>query len=430
VEYGADVSLLYDSSRLTLNDNKDHHMNNNSSSSSNNSSTGHNDMNNSSSSSSSSGNVAQYDRYGWTIGSGHSIFKNGSNASSSSNNNNNNNNNGGGASSRQSRKIRVRSETPLLDKFRDDQTEREEERVAKWRKMLRKSAEKRRKKPDFIHRKLKERVRKGIPDAVRGQAWIVITRSDELKLANPGVYQHCLKQPSVHSKQIDLDVKREFREHRLFAKRYGHGQIMLYNVLKAYSVYNPNLGYTQGMSILAALLLMYMEEEDAFWTFATVMKHPKHLMEATFAEGLPRLAESFYVHERLLSKHMGKLFAHMNEHSVLTSAYATRWYMQVMIGILPWDVALVVWDLFLSEGYKVIYSIVYSLMKLLEKDLIGQDFEVLLTRLSHLDKHDIDATKLLKISVNDKIKAKKLLKYENEYAKKRAAPTNNNKQKR
>lgn len=38
-------------------------------------------------------------------------------------------------------------------------------------------------------------------------------------------------------------------------------QQSLFHVLAAYSVYNTEVGYCQGMSQLAALLLMYMNEE-------------------------------------------------------------------------------------------------------------------------------------------------------------------------
>lgn len=38
-------------------------------------------------------------------------------------------------------------------------------------------------------------------------------------------------------------------------------QQALFNILSAYSMYNTEVGYCQGMSQIAALLLMYMNEE-------------------------------------------------------------------------------------------------------------------------------------------------------------------------
>ena len=43
-------------------------------------------------------------------------------------------------------------------------------------------------------------------------------------------------------------------------------------VLRAYGVRNPSLGYTQGMGMIAGLLLMYMPPEDAFWTLVVLIE--------------------------------------------------------------------------------------------------------------------------------------------------------------
>lgn len=44
----------------------------------------------------------------------------------------------------------------------------------------------------------------------------------------------------------------------------NHRQKALSNILKAYSIYNSEVGYCQGMADIAALLVMYMEEEVQF----------------------------------------------------------------------------------------------------------------------------------------------------------------------
>lgn len=79
-------------------------------------------------------------------------------------------------------------------------------------------------------------------------------------------------------RQIDLDVNRTYRDTRMFRERYGREQRALFNVLCAYSIYNSEVGYCQGMSQVAALLLMYMEEEDAFWALSQLMTNTKYGM--------------------------------------------------------------------------------------------------------------------------------------------------------
>lgn len=41
-------------------------------------------------------------------------------------------------------------------------------------------------------------------------------------------------------------------------------------------------GYCQGMSQVAALLLMYLDEEDAFWGLSNLMADPKWAMHGKF----------------------------------------------------------------------------------------------------------------------------------------------------
>lgn len=79
-------------------------------------------------------------------------------------------------------------------------------------------------------------------------------------------------------RQIDLDVNRTYRDHIMFRERYCSKQQELFNVLGAYSVYNLEIGYCQGMSQIAALLLMYLDEEDAFWALSILVSDRKFSM--------------------------------------------------------------------------------------------------------------------------------------------------------
>lgn len=61
---------------------------------------------------------------------------------------------------------------------------------------------------------------------------------------------------------IQRDLSRTFPQHILF--RGAEGQEQLFNVLKAYSLYDTEIGYCQSMSFITAFMLMYMTEEESF----------------------------------------------------------------------------------------------------------------------------------------------------------------------
>nr|KAG5703276.1 hypothetical protein BaRGS_025518 [Batillaria attramentaria] len=135
------------------------------------------------------------------------------------------------------------------------------DRTQKWVKML-KSWDK-----YYSGEKLVRRIYKGIPDRLRGEVWGRLLNLNKVKGEQEGVYlkmRNRARTRSTSIRQIDLDVNRTYRNHIMFRERYGVKQQALFHVLAAYSVYNTEVGYCQGMSEIAALLLMYLNEETPF----------------------------------------------------------------------------------------------------------------------------------------------------------------------
>ncbi|VDP15058.1 unnamed protein product [Soboliphyme baturini] len=140
--------------------------------------------------------------------------------------------------------------------------------------------------------KFRKRVFKGIPDKFRSEVWKRLLNID-------------------HVKQIDLDINRTYRNHIFFRRRYDMMQQALFHVLTAYAVYNTDLGYCQGMNHVAALLLMYFEEEDAFWALHALMTDQTHSMYGLFAPGFPKLFRLQKHHDTILKSLLPKLRQHL-----------------------------------------------------------------------------------------------------------------------
>ena len=58
---------------------------------------------------------------------------------------------------------------------------------------------------------------------------------------------------------INWDIKRTFVGHDYFQE--GVGKEALYKISKAYSVYDEEVGYCQGFSFMAAVLLLQVSSE-------------------------------------------------------------------------------------------------------------------------------------------------------------------------
>ncbi|KAF9998158.1 GTPase-activating protein, partial [Entomortierella chlamydospora] len=102
-------------------------------------------------------------------------------------------------------------------------------------------------------RKLTVMIQKGVPPALRGLIWQLLAKSKDLQLE--GTYAELLKSSSAHEKQITRDMSRTFPNHEYFQAE-SVGQEALFNVVKAYSLYDPEVGYCQGLSFIVGPLLL------------------------------------------------------------------------------------------------------------------------------------------------------------------------------
>ncbi|DBB01301.1 TPA: hypothetical protein ACH3X3_011697 [Trebouxia sp. C0006] len=116
-------------------------------------------------------------------------------------------------------------------------------RVKKWQKMLGFDGKNWNHFYGRRHAKVKQRVRKGIPDAVRGLAWQMLSGSRELVQLNPGVYTQLLAmEAGEKDNEISRDLNRTYPTHLFYQQSEGAGQRSLYHVLKTYSVYDKKTG--------------------------------------------------------------------------------------------------------------------------------------------------------------------------------------------
>uniref|UniRef100_A0A8B9M597 USP6 N-terminal-like protein n=1 Tax=Accipiter nisus TaxID=211598 RepID=A0A8B9M597_9AVES len=263
-------------------------------------------------------------------------------------------------------------ELPTRTALEEKQKQQEIERVDKWLKMLKKWGKYRNSD------KMCRRVYKGIPLQVRGQVWSLLLDVEKMKKENEGKYEQMKEQAKSFSseiKQIDLDVNRTFRNHIMFRDRYGVKQQALFHVLSAYSVYNTEVSYCQGMSQIAAILLMYLNEEDAFWALAQLLTNQRHAMHGFFIPGFPKLQRFQAHHEQILSKLFPKLKKHMDKEQMTTGIYTTKWFLQCFIDRTPFTLTLRLWDIYILEGERVLTAMAYTILKLHKKRLLKMALE-------------------------------------------------------
>ena len=279
---------------------------------------------------------------------------------------------------------------------------REQGRIAKWSKMLQVTERDQGMNAvshDFtrkLDKQVRGRIYKGIPDIWRAAAWwVLITRKAQsstkgktaaeakaIRLEHTRRFSSLLAVASPHDVQIDLDVPRTISGHVMFHTRYGRGQRSLFQVLHAISLLCPDCAYCQGMGPIAATLLCYASAEEAY--AAMVMLHDNYGLHATFSPGFPGLVENFYVQDELIKAYMPEVRAVLEEQMIVTSAFATKWYITLFSNTVPFETHLRIWDAWLLDGQDVITLVALAIVWAHRAVILspGADFETILGGLS------------------------------------------------
>ncbi|XP_074645042.1 USP6 N-terminal-like protein [Tubulanus polymorphus] len=245
-------------------------------------------------------------------------------------------------------------------------------RRKKWVKMVKSW------KKYYPSEKLTRRIYKGIPDPLRGDVWARLLDVEKTKKMQSGVYIKMRDGARKHSpdiRQIDLDVNRTYRNHVMFRERYNVKQQALFHVLAAYSMYNSEVGYCQGMSQIAALLLMYLNEEDAFWALSALLTNKKHGMHGFFVPGFPKLIRFQEHHDRVLKAFIPKVKKHLDRNEIHCGLYTVKWFLQCFLDRVPFALTLRLWDIFMLEGEKLLTCMAYCLLKMHRRRLVRMSME-------------------------------------------------------
>ncbi|KAF2174059.1 hypothetical protein M409DRAFT_62223 [Zasmidium cellare ATCC 36951] len=239
--------------------------------------------------------------------------------------------------------------------------QREWAREEKWQKMARMVRRKGEGKGGGMHfdfdttdSKLIERTWKGIPDRWRATAWhcFLSASAKKRKIGVTdeeliGQFHKLQAMSSADDLQIDVDVPRTVNMHIMFRRRYRGGQRLLFRVLHAVSLYFPDTGYVQGMASLAATLLCYFDEENAFVMMVRLWQ--LRGLEELFQNGFEGLMTCLSEFETQWLRG-GDVANKLNELGITSTAYGTRWYLTLFNMSIPFPAQLRVWDVFMLLG--------------------------------------------------------------------------------
>eukprot|EP01102_Stenamoeba_stenopodia_P017114 TRINITY_DN6093_c0_g1_i1.p1 TRINITY_DN6093_c0_g1~~TRINITY_DN6093_c0_g1_i1.p1 ORF type:complete len:1052 (-),score=286.58 TRINITY_DN6093_c0_g1_i1:38-3193(-) len=224
-----------------------------------------------------------------------------------------------------------------------------------------------------ISTELKRLVRGGIPDMYRGLLWKHFSGATFISYASPSSYYSSLllrfqSKDSLAKEEIERDLIRSFPEHPYFQSQDGINKLR--NVLTAYSWRNPMIGYCQALNIVCALLLIYMEEENAFWVLSSICEI---LIPENYAKTMIGSLVDQHILEDLMKSYLPSIYRHLSQCKVPIDIISQPWFLNLFIGYFPLEVVLLILDCFFYEGSVVLLAMALAIFKLNSERILAED---------------------------------------------------------
>ncbi|XP_061634347.1 ecotropic viral integration site 5 protein homolog isoform X6 [Phyllopteryx taeniolatus] len=262
-------------------------------------------------------------------------------------------------------------------------------------------------------KQLKDLVRKGIPHHFRAIVWQLLCNAQNMAIKDQ--YSDLLKMTSPCEKLIRRDIARTYPEHDFFKEKDSLGQEVLFNVMKAYSLVDREVGYCQGSAFIVGLLLMQMPEEEAFCVFVKLMQD--YRLRELFKPSMAELGLCMYQFESMIQEDLPELHVHFQAQSFHTSMYASSWFLTIFLTSFPLPVATRIFDIFMCEGLEIVFRVGLAILQMNQAELIQLDMEGMLQHFQKVVPRQLDSgpDKVIQAAYQFKYNAKKMKKLEKEY---------------
>ncbi|XP_036360730.1 TBC1 domain family member 9 isoform X4 [Octopus sinensis] len=239
--------------------------------------------------------------------------------------------------------------------------------------------------------KTRELILKGIPDNLRGEIWMTFSGAVNEMITNPGYYANMVQQSAgknnIATDEIERDLHRSLPEHPAFQTDLGIDALR--RVLTAYAWRNPTIGYCQAMNIVTSVLLLYANEEEAFWLLTSLCER---LLPNYYNTKVVGALVDQGVLEELLKENLPELHQRL-DHMGILGMISLAWFLTLFLSVMPFNCAVNILDCFFYDGAKVIFQIALTILENKSEELLschedGEAMTVLTNYLENVTSHD------------------------------------------
>ncbi|XP_078347309.1 small G protein signaling modulator 3 homolog isoform X3 [Oculina patagonica] len=230
--------------------------------------------------------------------------------------------------------------------------------------------------PSFPHSdKLRELVYLGIPHSMRAPIWMRISGALQKKISSDFTYKQIVRasadENSLTAKQIEKDLLRTMPNNACFSSQTSTGLLRLRRILRSLAWLYTDIGYCQGMGMIVASLLLFVEEEDAFWLMCTIVEDL--VPTSYYSSTLIGVQADQRVLRQLIVSYLPPMDDKLKEHDIELSLITLHWFLTAFASVVHTKILLRIWDIFFYEGSVTLFRITLGMLKMKEDVILKLD---------------------------------------------------------
>ncbi|XP_026472508.1 small G protein signaling modulator 3-like isoform X1 [Ctenocephalides felis] len=241
----------------------------------------------------------------------------------------------------------------------------------------------------------------GIPHSLRPTVWMQISGAEKKKNEEDLSYQEIIHESSGDNLSetllIERDLLRVMPGNACFMHLNSPGVPRLRRLLRCLAWLYPEVGYCSGLATIAASLLLFCEEEDAFWLVCTIIENI--LPASYYSSSLIGVQTDQRVLISLFTLILPDLDNALRKHDLELPLITQNWFLTLFASVVHTRVLLRIWDCFFLDGSIILFKITLGMLKINEQSLQQlQNSAEIFNSLSDIPSQLQDIESLLKVS--------------------------------
>ena len=186
---------------------------------------------------------------------------------------------------------------------------------------------------------------------------------------------------------IELDIERTFPYLGLFKGNSPMAED-LREILRVFVISRPDIGYIQGLSFIAGILLLNMDKFKAFISLMNLILNP--IMLPFYKMDNELIQQRLQLFKQVFYFNLPELCGYFDELGMLPENYFLIWNMTLFTHDVNLELANRIWDVFMIEGVKAIYSAAIVFLSHFEEKLMNMDFVEIMSCIGSINTINFD----------------------------------------